>query len=70
MSICFIRFSGKRLCALVFASTLALGLGLARPVAAQQVTLDRQQALLALDHADPARRLVGMVGDRVSGRRR
>ena len=62
MSICFIRFSGKRLCALVCASTLALGLGLARPVAAQQVTLDRQQALLALDHADPARRLEGMVG--------
>ena len=57
MSICFIRLSVKRLCALVCASTLALGLGLASPVAAQQVTLDREQALLALDHADPLRRL-------------
>ena len=62
MSICLIRLSVKRLCVLACASTLALGLGLASPVAAQQVTLDRQQALLALDHADPARRLEGMVG--------
>lgn len=62
MSILFIRLLGVRLCALACASTLALALGLASPAEAQQGTLDRQQALLALNHADPLRRLEGMVG--------
>lgn len=51
----------------LFGSTRALVLALAMclimavPAGAQQGPLDRQQALLALAHADPARRLEGML---------
>ena len=51
----------SRLCALACASTVALILGAASPAAAQQGPLNRQQAVQALNHADPLRRLEGMV---------
>ncbi len=55
----------SRRCALACASTLTLtltlALGAAPPAGAQQGPLNRQQALQALDHADPLRRLEGMV---------
>ena len=53
----------SRLCAVACASTLSLALGIAAlPAAAQQKgPLNRQQALQALTHADPLRRLEGMI---------
>lgn len=52
----------SRLWALAGVPTLALALGTAAlPTAAQQGALNRQQALQALNHADPLRRLEGMV---------
>ncbi len=51
----------SRLCTPVCAVAIALTLGVAPPAAAQQGPLNRQQALQALKHADPARRLEGML---------
>ena len=53
----------SRLCAVACVSTLTLALGIAAlPAAAQQKgPLNRQQALQALTHADPLRRLEGMI---------
>ena len=52
----------SRLCALACATTLALGIAAVPPAAAQQQgPLNRQQALQALKHADPLRRLEGMI---------
>ena len=51
----------SRLCVLTSAATLALALAAAPPAAAQQGPLNRQQAMQALTHSDPLRRLEGMV---------
>ena len=53
----------SRLCALAGTATVALALGAAAlpAVAQQKGPLNRQQALQALTHADPLRRLEGMV---------
>lgn len=57
----FSSWLASRLCALACASTLVLTLGALAPAQAQQGPLNRQQALQALDDADPLRRLEGMV---------
>ena len=51
----------SRLCTPVCAVAIALSFVAAPPVAAQQGPLNRQQALQALKHADPVRRLEGML---------
>jgi len=51
----------SRLSALACASTLFFTLGVAVPAAAKQAPLNHQQALQALGHADPLRRLEGIV---------
>ena len=51
----------SRLCTPVCAVAIALSFVAAPPAAAQQGPLNRQQALQALKHADPVRRLEGML---------
>ena len=51
----------SRLCTPVCAVAIALSFVAAPPVAAQQGPLNRQQALQALKHVDPVRRLEGML---------